>query len=65
MSKYIIRQKYEFELIYRIEAENQKEALELIADDPYEYRDFESENDLYEEMTGQTIEEEIENEKAI
>ena len=44
MSVYHIAETYEYQMLYRVEAKSIEEALELISDDPIEYRDYESED---------------------
>jgi hypothetical protein len=54
MTKYIIRETYQYELVYTVEANTEEEAVDLILDDPYEYRNPE-EDDA--EMINRTVEE--------
>ena len=42
----MIYEKYEYTLIYRVEdAKDEEEALDMVLDDPFEYRDYELEEE--------------------
>lgn len=54
MNKYVIYETYQQVSIFRVEANNEDEALDLILDDASEYRDYEAE-DYYPELIKQEI----------
>ena len=44
--RYTIYEKYEYTLIFTVEdAENEEAALDMVLDDPFEYRDYELEEE--------------------
>lgn len=45
MNKYRVYEDYEYTLVYDVEANSFDEALEMIKDDPYEYRNLDEDRD--------------------
>ena len=44
MNTYYISETYEYKMLYKVEANNVEQALELISEDAIEYRNFEEED---------------------
>jgi len=65
MSNYKIYELYNYTLTYNVEAESEDEAIEKIQDDPYEYRDFELEDNEDHNMVYRIIEKVVDNEETI
>jgi len=65
MTKYKIYELYNYTLTYNVEAESEEQAIDLMQDDPYEYRDFELEDNEEHNMVYRIIEKVVENEEAI
>ena len=55
MNTYYISETYEYKMLYEVEANSEDEALELISDDPFEYRNFEAEDPDH-ELTKREVE---------
>jgi hypothetical protein len=65
MTKYKIYELYNYTLTYNIEAESEEQAIELMQDDPYEYRDFELEDCEEHNMVYRIIEKVVDNDQVI
>ena len=56
MNKYRIYELYNYTLTYNVEAESEDKAMEMMEDDPSEYRDFGSEDIEEDEIVYRIIE---------
>ena len=65
MNKYKIYELYNYTITYNVEAESEDKAIEMMEDDPYEYRDTELEDNEEHNMVYRIIEKVVENEEAI
>lgn len=65
MTKYKIYELYNYTITYNVEAESEDKAIEMMEDDPYEYRDFELEDNEDHNMVYRIIEKVVANEEAI
>lgn len=54
MNKYVIYETYEQVSIFRVEANSEEEAFDLVSDDAAEYRDYEAE-DYYPQLIKKEI----------
>lgn len=65
MNKYKIYELYNYTLTYNVEAESEDKAMEMMEDDPSEYRDYELEDSEDHNLVYRIIEEVVPDEEII